>query len=44
VNIGEETRRKIIDLRKQHKKRIREIVLEVGKSSRDVTTVLNIGG
>ena len=40
MNIDEETRRKIIDLRKQHKKRIREIVLEVGKSSRDVTTVL----
>jgi hypothetical protein len=32
VNIDEETRRKIIDLRSQHKKKIREIVSEVGKS------------
>jgi hypothetical protein len=40
VNIDEETKRKIIDLRNQHKKKIREIVEIVGKSSRDVTTVL----
>ena len=48
VNIDEETKRKIIDLRNQHKKKkIREIVSEVaqiveivGKSSRDVTAVL----
>ena len=40
VNIGEETKRKIIDLRNQHKKNIREIVEAVGKSSRDVTAVL----
>ena len=40
MNIDEETRRKIIDLRNQHKKKIREIVGIVGKSSRDVTTVL----
>ena len=40
MNIDEETRRKIIDLRIQHKKKIREIVSEVGKSSRDITTVL----
>jgi len=40
VNIDEETRRKIIDLHNQHKKKIREIVSEVGKSSRDVTTIL----
>jgi hypothetical protein len=40
VNIDEETKRKIIDLRIQHKKKIREIVSEVGKSSRDVTIVL----
>jgi hypothetical protein len=40
VNIDEETRRKIIDLRIQHNKKIREIVSEVGKSSRDITTVL----
>jgi hypothetical protein len=40
VNIDEETKRKIIDLRIQHKKKIREIVSEVGKSSRDITTIL----
>jgi len=47
VNIDEKTKRKIIDLRNQHKKKIREIVSEVaqiveivGKSSRDVTAVL----
>ncbi len=40
MNIDEETKRKIIDLRNQHKKRIREIVSEVGKSSRDITIVL----
>src|SRR5215204_83248 len=40
VNIDEETKRKIIDLRNQHKKKIREIVSEVGKSSRDITIVL----
>jgi fructose-1,6-bisphosphatase/sedoheptulose 1,7-bisphosphatase-like protein len=40
VNIDEETKRKIIDLRNQHKKNIREIVEAVGKSSRDVTAVL----
>jgi hypothetical protein len=40
VNIDEETKRKIIVLRKQHKKKIREIVEVVGKSSRDVTAVL----
>jgi hypothetical protein len=40
MNIDEETRRKIIDLRNQHKKKIREIVSEVGKSSRDVITIL----
>jgi hypothetical protein len=40
VNIDEETKRKIIDLRIQHKKKIREIVPEVGKSSRDITIVL----
>ena len=37
MNIDEETKRKIIVLRKQHKKKIREIVEVVGKSSRDVT-------
>ena len=40
MNIDEETKRKIIDLRNQHKKKIREIVEVVGKSSRDVTAVL----
>jgi hypothetical protein len=40
VNIDEETKRKIIDLRIQQKKKIREIVSEVGKSSRDITIVL----
>jgi hypothetical protein len=40
VNIDEDTKRKIIDLRYQHKKKIREIVQVVGKSSRDVTAVL----
>jgi hypothetical protein len=40
VNIDEETKRKIIDLRIQHKKKIREIAEVVGKSSRDVTAVL----
>ena len=40
MNIDEETKRKITDLRIQHKKKIREIVEIVGKSSRDVTTVL----
>jgi hypothetical protein len=43
VNIDEETRAKIIDLRSQHKKKIHEIVKIVeivGKSSRDVTAVL----
>jgi hypothetical protein len=40
VNIDEETKRKIIDLRIQQKKKIREIVSEVGKSSRDITFVL----
>ena len=40
MNIDEETKRKIIDLRNQHKKKIREIVEVVGKSSRDVTVVL----
>jgi hypothetical protein len=36
VNIDEETKRKIIDLRNLHKKKIREIVEVVGKSCRDV--------
>ena len=40
VNIDEDTKRKIIDLRYQHKKKIREIVEILGKSSRDVTAVL----
>lgn len=40
MNIDEDTKRKIIDLRYQHKKKIREIVQVVGKSSRDVTAVL----
>ena len=40
VNIDEETKRKIIDLCNQHKKKIREIVEVVGKSSRDVTATL----
>ena len=40
VNIDEETKRKIIDLRNQHKKKIREIVEIVGKSSWDITTIL----
>ena len=40
MNIDEEIKRKIIDLRYQHKKKIREIVQVVGKSSRDVTAVL----
>ena len=43
LNIDEETKRKIIDLRSQHKKKIREIVeiVEiVGKSSWDITTIL----
>jgi hypothetical protein len=40
VNIDKETKRKIIDLRIQHRKKIREIVSEVGKSSRDITTIL----
>ena len=40
MNIDEETKRKIIDLRIQQKKKIREIVSEVGKSSRDITIVL----
>jgi hypothetical protein len=40
VNIDEKTKRKIIDLRSQHKKKIREIVEIIGKSSRDVTAVL----
>jgi hypothetical protein len=37
--IDVETRRKIIAVRVQQKK-IREIVSEVGKSSRDTTTIL----
>ena len=40
LNIDEETKRKIIDLRSQHKKKIREIVEIVGKSSWDITTIL----
>jgi hypothetical protein len=40
VNIDAEIKRKIGDLRIQHKKKIREIVKVVGKSSRDVTAVL----
>jgi hypothetical protein len=40
VNIDEDTKRKIIDLRYQHKKKIRDIVEILGKSSRDVTAVL----
>jgi hypothetical protein len=36
----EDTKREIIDLRYQHKKKIREIVQVVGKPSRDVTAVL----
>jgi choline kinase len=40
VNIDEETKRKIIDLRNLRKKKIREIVEVVGKSSRDITAVL----
>lgn len=40
LNIDEETKRKIIDLRNQHKKKIREIVEIVGKSSWDITTIL----
>ena len=40
VNIDEDTKIKIIDLRYQHKKKIREIAQVVGKSSRDVTAVL----
>jgi hypothetical protein len=40
VNIDKETKRKIIDLRIQHRKKTREIVSEVGKSSRDITTIL----
>ena len=40
MNIDEETKRKIIDLRNQHKKKIHEIVEVVGKSSHDVTSVL----
>ena len=40
MNIDEETKSKIIDLRDQHKKKIREIVEVVCKSSGDVTAVL----
>jgi hypothetical protein len=40
VNIDEDTKRKIIDLRNQHKKKIREIAEVVCKSSRGVTAVL----
>ena len=40
MGIDEETKRKIIDLRSQHKKKIREIVEIVGKSSWDITTIL----
>ena len=39
MNIDEETKRKITDLRNQHKKKICEIVYVVGKSSRNVTAV-----
>ena len=40
MNIDEETKRKITDLRNQDKQKIREIVQVVGKSSRDVTAVI----
>jgi hypothetical protein len=38
MNIDEETKEKL-DLRIQHKKKIRELVSEVGKSSRDIKIV-----